>query len=61
MSFAFNERFSNSRRTIHADKMAELTPDQYQELLRFQNQETSYFNNPISLESYRKVNHFKVA
>ena len=61
MSFGFNKSLCNSRKNVHKDKMPELTPDLYQELLRFNAQEISYFNNPISLSKFIEINDKKVA
>ena len=38
---------------IHRENMAELTPDLYQELLRYNSQATNILNRPIYLSKFR--------
>ncbi len=39
-------------RGCYSDKMAELTPDLYQELIKYKTEGKSYFRQPIDLSSY---------
>jgi len=61
MSFAFQNRLCILKQTIKSDKMAELSSELYEEILRFQTQETYYFSQPIDLSSYREVHLKKLA
>ena len=60
MSFAFQNRLCVFKKTIKYDKMEELGSDLYEEILRFQTQETNYFPQTIDLSMYRE-GHFKKA
>ena len=38
------------------EKMAELTPEVYQEVIRYKTEDKSYFRQPIDLSSFRANN-----
>ena len=61
MSFAFQNRLCVFKQTIKGDKMVELSSELYEEILRFQIQETNYFPEPIDLSIYREGQMKKVA
>ena len=60
MSFDFKNTIWIRRSRLESKKMAELRTDLYEEILRYTTQETSYFNQPIDLSSYRDED-FKTA
>ncbi len=53
MSIFFNV-FKPKAIDYNGEKMAELTPDLYQELLRYKIQDENYFHQPIDLSTYRR-------
>ena len=61
MSFAFSNRLYTSRRLLPNNKMDDITPELYKEVLKYKKQGDNYLTQPIDLASYRYLYRQNVA
>ena len=61
MSSVLKNSFSNRRKTIYGQKMGELTPQIYKELLRYNSIQKSSWPQLIDLATYRQEDFKKAA
>ncbi len=55
MSSVIKNSLSNKRKTFLGEKMTELTPNLYKELLRHNSSQTSYLTQLVDLSTYRQT------